>query len=95
MFAAINAAGQGRRVLLLEKNDRLGKKLLITGKGRCNVTNNCDEREVLQNLLQTTSPEATNLIESAPYEMVVIALMQAHIVSYMERQKPTEENNND
>ena len=50
MFAAINAAGQGRRVLLLEKNDRLGKKLLITGKGRCNVTNNCDEREVLQNV---------------------------------------------
>ena len=50
MFAAINAAGQGSRVLLLEKNDRLGKKLLITGKGRCNVTNNCDEREVLQNV---------------------------------------------
>ena len=53
------------------------------------------EREVLRNLLQTTSTEATNLIESAPYEMVVIALMQAHIVSYMERQKPTEVNNND
>ena len=50
MFAAINAAERGSRVLLLEKNDRLGKKLLITGKGRCNVTNNCDEREVLQNI---------------------------------------------
>ena len=50
MFAAITAAGQGSRVLLLEKNDRLGKKLLITGKGRCNVTNHCDEREVLQNI---------------------------------------------
>ncbi len=56
---------------------------------------NQHERKVLENLLQTTSPEATNLIESAPYEMVVIALMQAHIVSYMERQKTTEENNND
>ena len=50
MFAAIKAAEQGSRVLLLEKNDRLGKKLLITGKGRCNVTNHCDEREVLQNI---------------------------------------------
>ena len=50
MFAAITAAQQGSRVLLLEKNDRLGKKLLITGNGRCNVTNHCDEREVLQNI---------------------------------------------
>jgi len=49
MFAAITAARQGARVLLLEKNDRLGKKLLITGKGRCNVTNDCTAQEVLQN----------------------------------------------
>ena len=49
MFAAITAASGGCRVLLLEKNDRLGKKLLITGKGRCNVTNRCTEQEVLQN----------------------------------------------
>jgi len=50
MFAAITAARQGRSVLLLERNDRLGKKLLITGKGRCNVTNNCTEQEILQNI---------------------------------------------
>ena len=49
MFAAITAAAQGQKVLLLERNDRLGKKLLITGKGRCNVTNNCSAQEVLQN----------------------------------------------
>lgn len=49
MFAAITAAGQGKKVLLVERNDRLGKKLLITGKGRCNVTNNCSGEEVLQN----------------------------------------------
>lgn len=49
MFAAITAAQNGSRVLLLEKNSRLGKKLLITGKGRCNVTNNCSAQEVLQN----------------------------------------------
>ena len=49
MFAAITAADRGQRVLLLEKNGRLGKKLLITGKGRCNVTNCCTGQEVLQN----------------------------------------------
>ena len=49
MFAAITAAGRGQKVLLLERNDRLGKKLLITGKGRCNVTNDCSGAEVLQN----------------------------------------------
>lgn len=50
MFASIIAAQQGSRVLLLERNDRLGKKLLITGKGRCNVTNFCSAQEVLQNV---------------------------------------------
>lgn len=50
MYAAIHAAAQGSRVLLLERNDRLGKKLLITGKGRCNVTNDCTDQDVLQNI---------------------------------------------
>ena len=49
MMAAIFASMQGSRVLLLERNDRLGKKLLITGKGRCNVTNCCAAEEVLAN----------------------------------------------
>ena len=50
IFAAITAARRGKKVLLLERNDRLGKKLLITGKGRCNVTNDCDANEILQNI---------------------------------------------
>ena len=50
MFAAIIAAQQGNKVLLLEKNERLGKKLLITGKGRCNITNNCTAKDVLENV---------------------------------------------
>ena len=50
MFAAITAAKRGQKVLLLERNDRLGKKLLITGKGRCNVTNDCTEQEVMRNI---------------------------------------------
>ena len=42
MFAAIMAARNGHDVCLLEKNEKLGKKLFITGKGRCNLTNACD-----------------------------------------------------
>ena len=50
MMAAISAARYGARVTLFEKNDRLGKKLRITGKGRCNVTNDCELQEFLQNV---------------------------------------------
>jgi len=50
MFASVIAAQQGLRVLLLEKNERNGKKLAITGKGRCNVTNACSAEEVLKNI---------------------------------------------
>ncbi len=50
MMAALSAAEQGARVLLLEKNSRLGRKLLITGKGRCNVTNNCGRDTLLANI---------------------------------------------
>lgn len=46
MMAAIQSAKKGSQVLLLEKNERLGKKLFITGKGRCNVTNGCDVEEL-------------------------------------------------
>ena len=50
MFAAVTAARRGLRVLLIEKNNRLGKKLAITGKGRCNVTNACSAEEVIKNI---------------------------------------------
>ena len=50
MLAAITASSSGQKVLLLERNPKLGKKLLITGKGRCNVTNECSVDEVLKNI---------------------------------------------
>ena len=50
MMAAVSAAKCGAEVIIFEKNDRLGKKLRITGKGRCNVTNDCDLNEFLQNV---------------------------------------------
>ena len=42
MFAALHLARRGFEVVLLEHNEKLGKKLFITGKGRCNFTNDCD-----------------------------------------------------
>ncbi len=50
LFAAVTAAQEGTKVLLLERNDRIGKKLAITGKGRCNVTNDAPTEDVLKNI---------------------------------------------
>ena len=47
MMAAIAAAEAGARVELLERNQKVGRKLYITGKGRCNVTNHCPPEQVL------------------------------------------------
>lgn len=52
MFAAIQAAKKGHQVVLLEKNEKLGKKIYITGKGRCNITNACDTEELFQNVMR-------------------------------------------
>lgn len=51
-FAAIAAAECGHTVTLLEKNEKLGKKLFITGKGRCNVTNACDMEDLLESVIR-------------------------------------------
>ncbi|MDO4316869.1 MAG: NAD(P)/FAD-dependent oxidoreductase [Lachnospiraceae bacterium] len=51
MMTAATAAGAGRRVCLLEKNEKLGKKLFITGKGRCNLTNACETEELLSHVV--------------------------------------------
>ena len=50
MMAALAAADQGCRVCLIEKNEKLGKKLFITGKGRCNVTNAADMETLFANV---------------------------------------------
>lgn len=58
MMAAVAAAGAGRsqdfenQVFLIEKNEKLGKKLFITGKGRCNVTNACEVADFFQNVME-------------------------------------------
>ena len=51
MMAALIAAKNGADVILLERNEKLGKKIYITGKGRCNLTNDCSEEEFLSNVV--------------------------------------------
>ena len=50
MLAAVHASYAGASVVLIDRNERLGVKLRITGKGRCNVTNDCDREEFLRNV---------------------------------------------
>ena len=59
LMAAVTAADCGKSVIIFEKNQRVGKKLLITGKGRCNVTNNCTREEFFENI-PTAEPNKTN-----------------------------------
>ena len=76
MLASVIAARNGCEVLLFEKNEKLGKKVYITGKGRCNVTNNCDPEELLQAVMSNpkflysafysfTSQDMMHLLEEA------------------------------
>ena len=51
MYAAVMAASGGLLVSIWEKNDKLGKKLFITGKGRCNLTNNCETEALFRNVM--------------------------------------------
>lgn len=62
MMAAAVAAARGKKVILTEKNNILGKKLLITGKGRCNITNDADIEDFFKNV-----PRNANFLYSAFY----------------------------
>lgn len=71
MLAAGTAAGRGKSTLLLEKNEKLGKKLYITGKGRCNLTSACDCEEFL-----THVPRNPRFLYSALYAFPPEALCE-------------------
>jgi len=55
MMAALVSARNGNKVVLIEKNEKLGKKIYITGKGRCNLTNNCSNEDFFKNVV--TNPK--------------------------------------
>ncbi len=50
MYAAVHSAVNGYKTAIIEPNEKVGRKLAITGKGRCNVTNNCDSDEIMKNI---------------------------------------------
>ncbi|HCH28874.1 MAG TPA: aminoacetone oxidase family FAD-binding enzyme, partial [Ruminococcaceae bacterium] len=60
IMAAVNAAGDNTVVTLIEKNEKVARKVMITGKGRCNVTNNCDLQTFIKNV-----PKNGNFLYSA------------------------------
>ena len=71
MMAAIAAAEHGHRVVLLEKNEKLGKKIYITGKGRCNVTNACEIDKLFENMV--SNPK---FMYSAFYDYTNVQVME-------------------
>lgn len=70
MIAAITASKNNNDVLLVEQNEKLGKKLFLTGKGRCNLTNACDTEELFQNI-----PHNPKFLYSAIYNFDNSAVM--------------------
>lgn len=68
MMAAIFAARKGAKVLLLEQNDRLGKKILVTGNGRCNYTNTYQDASCYR----SEQPDfITRVLDQFPAEKVI------------------------
>ncbi len=70
LMAALSAANLGAKVTVFEKNNRSGRKLRITGKGRCNVTNNCSVQEFLEAV-----PENSKFLYSAANRLTPAGLM--------------------
>lgn len=66
MMCAIKAA-ENHGVTIFEKNEKLGKKLFITGKGRCNLTNYCDEREFLKNMVNNSNFMYSSIYSFSPF----------------------------
>ena len=76
LLAAGRLAERGKQVVLIEKNPMLGKKLRITGKGRCNITNACDVEDMLKNI-----PVNANFLYSALYSFTndnLVSLLHEH-----------------
>ena len=70
MFCAIRAAMLGADVTLFEKNERMGRKLGITGKGRCNLTNACDTKEFISNIVSNRKFMYTAAAALTPYAVM-------------------------
>ncbi len=76
MIAAYYSAIYGDQTILIEKNEKLGKKLYITGKGRCNVTNNCDVNDFFQNVISNPRFLSSAIYGFTPADLM--ALLEAN-----------------
>ena len=70
MLSAISARNKGYKVILLEKNEKLGKKIYITGKGRCNLTNNSSVNDFMQNVVVNNKFLFSALNNLSPLETI-------------------------
>ena len=70
IFAALTAADLGKRCVILEQNGQIGKKLRITGKGRCNVTNNCSQQDFLLHIPTNRSFLYSALSRCSPQDVM-------------------------
>lgn len=70
MIAAYFSAINGNEVILIEKNEKLGKKIYITGKGRCNITNLCEPDDFLQNVVSNPKFAYASIYGFTPQETV-------------------------
>ena len=84
MMAALQAAWSGAQVVLLEKNEKLGKKIYITGKGRCNVTNACDMEDFFKQVPRN-SKFLNAAVRQYGYEDVVSLLKMLGTETKIER----------
>jgi len=84
MLAAYFAAAAGNKVTLLEKNEKLGKKIYITGKGRCNLTNACDVEELFLNVKSNSKYQSCamrkSLIQRQMKKLVIKSLVIKSLV---------------
>ena len=84
MMAAVTAAGRGRPVLVLERNEKLGKKLYLTGKGRCNVTNLCAPDLFLHSVVR--NPRFLySAVNAFPPQAMIDMLQALHCPTAVER----------
>ena len=75
MLAAIGAAQNGHQVVLLEQNEKLGKKIFITGKGRCNVTNACEVEKLFENVITNPNSYSAFMV----YNTQMMALLRCRM----------------
>ncbi len=72
MTASYFSAIAGNQTILIEKNEKLGKKLYITGKGRCNVTNNCDVNEFFTNVISNPRFLTSAIYNFTPNDLIAL-----------------------